>query len=797
MRSIDIPKTSQLSKTITMSFEPNKDNTEQQRTRFLSTNPTYPTIPKTESPTSFEKREWVKSTRATVNFASPQRVTATKQFLATSKNTTVDDTEKAFSPTTRPSTSFVPIVPRMWIATNKTPSKDDICKLPELYKDLNLFVTSPSEWLEKSVLDQLPFYGVPKELKVLVCTWNINQGVFSQDVVNTWTQYISEGADLVCAGVQELDMSVDALITGNKYSEKADKWESLLLTSLNKTGRDEYVDSGWYQLCGVVLFTFVKKSIKSLITKTGIGSCRTGAIGGTLANKGGVVIGFQIYDSTICFVNSHLAAHQGFLERRNKDWEEISKIRVEYLSGAETTRLNVLDHDIVVWLGDLNYRIDLDDQEVRKLVVEKDFNTLYRNDQLYTSRMKKKVFHNFVEARLNFLPTFKINQNGEYNDKRIPSWCDRILYKTERRHGVTVEKYNSFELYNSDHKPVSGVFKVCLQQINQVKKKTVIDFFNKAEEWYRNVVVPEVSAPVTYFEFKEPELMKSYSQTLSIRNIGKTRMYLEMKKSKEYEDAVQYSWVKIDMSTDHVDITEGKDEVLITATVNYNQNNSFLYQNKEACKFVFEIAVKFTKHVIPMIIKVFPKQTCVGLSLNELCLLNTPVIGMTSNVYDKSPFYVPKEVYRIVDKMKSLREDELEYLFQFEPNEKQFNDVLQAVDNDLPFRTGISASSYFAVLLLIVAGFKDSLLHDDFLSQIQVMSQNEVMVKRYLTYMMLESHKNLYVFLVKFISNLILKGVDKNRLLDVFSKVLIHTQKSDTDLITSCYNFLEKSLQIL
>lgn len=40
-------------------------------------------------------------------------------------------------------------------------------------------------------------------------------------------------------------------------------------------------------------------------------------------------------------------------------------------------------HSVILWLGDLNYRIEeLDVEKVKKLIEEKDFQTLYAHDQV-------------------------------------------------------------------------------------------------------------------------------------------------------------------------------------------------------------------------------------------------------------------------------------------------------------------------------------------------------------------------------------------------------------------------------
>ena len=53
--------------------------------------------------------------------------------------------------------------------------------------------------------------------------------------------------------------------------------------------------------------------------------------------------------TSLCFVSSHLAAHTDGTEKRNKDYQEICKHLI--LDGMAIT-----DHDMVFWMGDLNYR---------------------------------------------------------------------------------------------------------------------------------------------------------------------------------------------------------------------------------------------------------------------------------------------------------------------------------------------------------------------------------------------------------------------------------------------------------
>ena len=46
-------------------------------------------------------------------------------------------------------------------------------------------------------------------------------------------------------------------------------------------------------------------------------------IGGAAGNKGGVAIRFLLHSTSLCFVCSHLAAHQTKVVERNQDFAEI------------------------------------------------------------------------------------------------------------------------------------------------------------------------------------------------------------------------------------------------------------------------------------------------------------------------------------------------------------------------------------------------------------------------------------------------------------------------------------------
>lgn len=104
-------------------------------------------------------------------------------------------------------------------------------------------------------------------------------------------------------------------------------------------------------------------------------------------NKGGCAIRFEYSNTRLCFVTAHLAAGFANYDERNRDYETI-------LRGLRFLRnRSIEDHDAVIWLGDFNYRIGLSNQKARELVQQKDFQTLYDNDQVCASLARPVDLH--------------------------------------------------------------------------------------------------------------------------------------------------------------------------------------------------------------------------------------------------------------------------------------------------------------------------------------------------------------------------------------------------------------------
>uniref|UniRef100_A0A453R599 Inositol polyphosphate-related phosphatase domain-containing protein n=1 Tax=Aegilops tauschii subsp. strangulata TaxID=200361 RepID=A0A453R599_AEGTS len=128
-----------------------------------------------------------------------------------------------------------------------------------------------------------------------------------------------------------------------------------------------------------------------------------------------------LHHTSLCFVCSHLASgeKEGDEVRRNADVAEILKSahfpRACKSSAAHQRVLpeRILEHDKMIWLGDLNYRVSLSYEETRTLLEENDWDALLEKDQLMIEREAGRVFGGWKEGKISFAPTYKYTQNSD------------------------------------------------------------------------------------------------------------------------------------------------------------------------------------------------------------------------------------------------------------------------------------------------------------------------------------------------------------------------------------------------
>lgn len=237
------------------------------------------------------------------------------------------------------------------------------------------------------------------------------------------------------------------------------------------------------QMVGLFLCVWVRDDLYKHISNLKV-SCVGRGIMGYLGNKGSISISMKLYQTTFCFVCTHLTSgeKEGDEIRRNSDVAEILK-RTRFSCSFRDLRQplppqSILDHDKIIWLGDLNYRLAAGCGDTHDLLKKNDWQALLEKDQLRIEQRAGRVFKGWEEGRIYFAPTYKyladsddyVVQTSKSKEKRRnPAWCDRILWKGE---GLKQVWYSRGESRFSDHRPVYSLFSVEVSLANKFNIST-------------------------------------------------------------------------------------------------------------------------------------------------------------------------------------------------------------------------------------------------------------------------------------------------------------------------------------
>ncbi|KAI1342220.1 Endonuclease/exonuclease/phosphatase [Xylariaceae sp. FL0016] len=342
-----------------------------------------------------------------------------------------------------------------------------------------------------------------EDLKLLALTWNAGastpsslrhsgtDAAFIQNLLQS-----SDSPDILIFGFQELvdleDKAATAkrLFKSKKKDAKTDQermshqyrdWRDFLIRSL-----DDHMSGELYHLLQtstlVGLFTciFVKSTIQHRTHSLCATEVKLG-FRGLHGNKGAIIVRFRVDDTSLCFINCHLAAGQGNANARHQHIASIidsqllpvepdpSKRMDQYVGGGDGSM--ILDHELCLLNGDLNYRIDTMSRDtVVYAVRQNNLAKLLDRDQLLVARRRNPQFklRAFEEMPIQFAPTYKYDVGTDNYDssekQRSPAWCDRLLHRGSGR--IQQYEYRRHEVRVSDHRPVTGKFKYTVKTIS-------------------------------------------------------------------------------------------------------------------------------------------------------------------------------------------------------------------------------------------------------------------------------------------------------------------------------------------
>ncbi|KAK9105882.1 hypothetical protein Scep_022726 [Stephania cephalantha] len=411
-------------------------------------------------------------------------------------------------------------------------------------------------------------YAKQENLKILVGTWNVGQEKASHDSLIVWLGSVASDVGIVVVGLQEVEMGAGFLAmsaaretVGLEGSSVGQWWMDMIGKTLDEGTTFERVGSR--QLAALLIVAWVRKNLRPHVGDVDAAAVPCG-FGRAIGNKGAVGLRMRVYDRIFCFSNCHLAAHLEAVNRRNADFDHIYRTMtfnrpnllnaaaaaggssaVQTLRGpnavgihSEEGKPELSEADMIVFLGDFNYRLyGITYEEAKDFVSQRCFDWLRVKDQLRAEMRSGKVFQGMREGVFTFPPTYKFQRNqaglGGYDSsekKRIPAWCDRILYRDNRSGAVSkcslecpvvssVLHYDAcMEVTDSDHKPVRCIYSVEIAHIDESVKRREFGEIVRSNEKIRSLLEETYSIPETRISTDKIVLLNHEKCFLQIMN---------------------------------------------------------------------------------------------------------------------------------------------------------------------------------------------------------------------------------------------------------------------------------------
>lgn len=484
--------------------------------------------------------------------------------------------------------------------------------------------------------------------------------------------------DLLVLGFQELDLSTEALLYATS-TVKEDAWVEAILAGLGERGI-LYEKFASKQLVGMLIVAIAKKSRLSCFSDIRFSTAGAGIMG-IMGNKGATAIRMSYTPlaqeispspTVLTFVNAHLAAFDEMIERRNFDFHDLSRRLVfdqtdeldsnSYANTAsETPRrpVGLFDSDVLFWMGDLNYRIDLADGDVRELLTSfpgpGNVPLLLKYDQLKMAIASGKAFTEFSEHAITHMPSYRYASNTPedslgYDRKRKPAWTDRILHMSAPSVQVTQRSYCSHpQITLSDHRPVSADFDLNVSIVDKQRREIA------ASKLYRELwgvehssKIPKIKLEPMKLDFGKVYYRRLIRQTLSIQNNGQIPCVYRFVTA-DAEQPICPQWLKIDPV---VGLLRPGESSTITVTV-FVDNSSASRLNLLPPRLDFTLILHTAlgkDHFISVTGEY--QYTCFANKLARLTRLPCPVRSMKSpndQVPAQQLVNAPREVMRLIN----------------------------------------------------------------------------------------------------------------------------------------------------
>eukprot|EP01012_Entosiphon_sulcatum_P038810 TRINITY_DN5062_c0_g1_i1.p1 TRINITY_DN5062_c0_g1~~TRINITY_DN5062_c0_g1_i1.p1 ORF type:complete len:979 (+),score=282.56 TRINITY_DN5062_c0_g1_i1:43-2937(+) len=258
-----------------------------------------------------------------------------------------------------------------------------------------------------------------------------------------------EGYDLLAIGVQEAHFRADI-----------DEWYRILQKYMGRP----YVMIAHMTLWDVCLCIFSKKSTYPKVANVEGHTRGVDHDLGSLGQRGATAITMRYHETSLVFINMHLVDG---VERNRERNALINEIMDDLRLAVKHTDITAQFHHTFI-LGTLNYRVEKEYEEAKKLALAKQYAPLIAADQLRQQMQEEGIFARFQEAPITWPPTWPYFR-GTLNyqdpakikrDTQTPSYVDRIMWKNSASaHKIECLGYHSSpDVRTSTHLPIWANF---------------------------------------------------------------------------------------------------------------------------------------------------------------------------------------------------------------------------------------------------------------------------------------------------------------------------------------------------